>query len=315
MATQPAKEGPSMKDHRTGSGRRYIAAVWLLLFCLACGTANAELTRAPLLDAAFQLLEKDNIFQRRYNALTGAQVTSLFDTGMPYFFGGRPTKLLMSRYPEFAKRDCWESTDYYQAKKVYVYGLDCMGIMTWIWKQCGLPKLPSMASILNDRSQRRYDLYAGGWNWKFEEKPLPDPAVLYKTLRLGDLLVMRNKYRHIMMYIGTLKDYGFTAEEVPELANYLDYPLVIHCASHPRYGEVIQRYIDEHQDHLWNCLTTDGGVAVSILYVPPEAAPCHEHVQVTDFDYFLLDNGNCQLTIRPTDDPRAFCWHRPSSLH
>ena len=291
--------------------------LWLCLFlcCLVCVPARAELTRSPLLDAAFQMLEKDNIFQRRYNELTGADVTSLFETGLPYFFGGRPTKLLMSRYPEFAKRDCWENTDYYQAKKVYVYGLDCMGLMTWIWKECKLAKLPSMGSILNDRNQRRYDLYCGGWNWKFEEKPLPDPATLYQSLQLGDLLVIRNKYRHVMMYIGTLRDYGFTAEEVPDLADFLDYPLVIHCTSHPRYGQVIQNYIDSHQDHCWNCLTTDGGVAVSILYVPLEAAPYHEHVQVTDFDYFLIDNGSYQLTIHPTDNPRAFCWHRPPSLH
>ena len=294
---------------------RCLAVLCLLSVCLAVSPARAELSRSPLLDAAFQLLEKDNIFQRRYNELTGAEVTSLFETGMPYFFGGRPTNLLMSRYPEFAKRDCWETPDYYETKRVYVYGLDCMGFMTWIWKQCKLGKLPSMSDILNDSYQRHYDLYTGGWNWKFEEKPIPDPATLYQNLRLGDMLIMRNKYRHIMMYIGTLRDYGFTADEVPELADYLDYPLVIHCGPHPRYAEVIQNYIDAHQDHCWNCLTTDGGVSVSILYVPAEAAPYHEHVQVTDFDYFLIDGGSYQLTIRPTDDSRAFCWHRPPSLH
>ena len=282
-----------------------------LLLVLLCTAAEAELTRSPLLDAAFRMLEKDNIFQRRYNELTGAEVTSLFDDGLPYFFGGRPTKLLMSRYPEYAKRDCWESTDYYKAKKVYVYGLDCMGYMTWIWKQCKLPKLPSMGDILNDRRYRKYDLYCGGWNWKFPELPLPAPETLKDTLRVGDLLIMRNKYRHIMLYIGTLRDYGFTAEEVPELRDYLDYPLVVHCAAHPQYGVRIARNIAAHPEHLWNCLTTDGGVCVSLLYVPGEAAPHHERVQVTDFDYFLIDGGRYALTIRPTDDPRAFCWHRP----
>ena len=295
---------------RTKAALRFLALVCLL--CLTSWPARAEVTREPLLDAAFQLLEKDNIFQRRYNALTGAEVTSLFETGMPYFFGGRPTNLLMSRYPEFAKRACWESTGYFEAKKIYVYGLDCMGYMTWIWKQCKLGKLPSMGDILNDRMYRRHDLYAGGWNWKFEEKPLPDdPRELISVLQVGDLLIMRTKYRHIMLYIGTLRDYGFTAEEAPELRDYLDYPLVIHCGAHPRYGEAIQRYIDTHQEHCWNCLTTDGGVCVSLLYVPPEAAPYHEHVQATDFDYFLIDDGRYQLTIRPTDDPRAFCWYRP----
>ena len=70
----------------------------LILLCLTAA-AGAEVQRHPLLDSAFKLLEKDNIFQRRYNELTGAQVTSLFDTGMPYLYGGAPDKRLMSRYP------------------------------------------------------------------------------------------------------------------------------------------------------------------------------------------------------------------------
>ena len=284
-----------------------------LCLCLFGTSAHAEVQRHPLLDAAFQMLEKDNIFQRRYNELAGAEVTSLFDTGLPYFFGGRPDKRLMSRYPEFAKRNCWESTSYYKEKKPYVYGLDCMGFITWIRSECKLPKLASMGDILNDhRHYRQYDLYAGGWNWKAEVIPLPEPETLKDVLQVGDLLIMRTKYRHIMLYIGTLRDYGFTAEEVPALADYLDYPLVIHCASHPQYGERIQQYINNHYDYFKNCTTTDGGVCVSLLYVPAEAAEYHEHVQVTDFDYFLIDDGKYALTIRPTDNPRAFCWHRPA---
>lgn len=282
----------------------------ILLVCLA-GCASAEVERSPLLDAAFSLLEKDNIFQRRYNELTGANVTSLFEEGMPYFFGGRPTKLLMSRYPEFAKRDCWETSGYFQEKKIYLYGLDCTGFLTWVRRQSGLPKLPTLGNILNGKSYRKNDLYSGGWNWKFEAVDMPDPVTLAGQLRVGDLLIMRMRYRHVMIFIGTLRDYGFTEEEVPELQDYLDYPLGIHCASHPRYGEAMQRYIDAHPDYCRNCLTTDGGVNVSLIYVPPEAAPYHEHVQVTDFDYFLIDGGRYQLTIRPTDNPRAFCWYRP----
>ena len=62
---------------------------------------------------------------------------------------------------------------------------------------------------------------------------------------------------------------------------------------------------------LWEKITTDGGVNVSILYVPLEAAPHHEYVQVTMFDYFLLDEGRYQMTIRPTENLRAFTWYRP----
>ena len=97
----------------------------------------------------------------------------------------------------------------------------------------------------------------------------------------------------------------------PELADYLDYPLGIHCSSHPRYAPVIQEYINARPDYCRNCITTDGGVNVSILYVPLEAAPHHEYVQVTMFDYFLLDEGRYQMTIRPTENLRAFTWYRP----
>ena len=283
---------------------RRIGILGLVLCLLPLCAARADLTRSIY-------MEKDNIFQRRYNELTGAEVTSLFDTGMPYFFGGKPTNLLMSRYPEFAKRDCWESTAYYEAKKIYVYGLDCTGFLTWVRKQCKLPKLNSLGEILNQRQFRKNDLYSGGWNWKFEEQPLPPYEELEGILQVGDLLITRSTYRHVMIYIGTLSDYGFTAEEVPELADYLHYPLVIHCGSHPQYGERIQQYIDTHQDHCWNCLTTDGGVCVSILYVPAEAAPFHERVQATDFDWFLIDDGRYALTIRPTDNLKAFVWYRP----
>ena len=290
--------------------RRLILCLALLV--LVSAAASAELQRSALLDTAFQMLEKDNIFQQRYNTLTGAEVTSLFDTGLPYFFGGKPGERLMSRYPEFAKRKCWESTSYYKKDRVYVYGLDCIGYVTWARQESGLEKLPLMSEILNDARCRAYELYSGGWNWKFPERPLPAPETLRETLKVGDVLVTRSKYRHIMIYIGTLRDYGFTAEEVPELKDYLDYPLVIQCSALPRYGDVIQTYIYEHQEFFWSAETTDGGVNVSILYVPAEAAPYHERVQVTDFDYFLIDEGRYALTIRPTENLRAFCWYRPA---
>ena len=284
----------------------------LLILCLfAAEQAGAEVQRSPLLDAAFQMLEKDNIFQRRYNEITGAQVTSLFETGVPYFFGGKPDDKLMSQYPDFAKRICWESTAYYKINKVYVYGLDCFGYVTWVRQEAGLPKMATGSDILNAQKCRGNDLWCGGWNWKFPEKPLPAPEDMHKELQIGDVLVMRSKYRHVMLYIGTLRDYGFTAEEVPDLAEYLDYPLAIHCSSHPRYADVIQEYINARPEYCRNCITTDGGVNVSILYVPPEAAPFHEHVQVTMFDYFLIDDGRYQMTIRPTENLRAFTWYRP----
>jgi hypothetical protein len=116
-------------------------------------------------------------------------------------------------------------------------------------------------------------------------------------------------YRHVVMYIGTLRDYGFTAEEVPDLAAYLDYPLVIHCGTHPQYGERFQQLIDSHPEKYGNCLTTDGGVQVSIWGVPRDAAEYHETVQKNDFDYFKLPNGQV-MTIYDLKNVSKWRWMR-----
>jgi len=273
--------------------------------------ALADVERSPLLDAAFSLLEKDNVFQRRYNERTGACVTSLFDTGMPYFFGGKPGRLLMSRYPEFARRRCWEDTDHFEAGQSYVYGLDCTGFIMWVRRQAGLPELPDISDILLYRKYRENALYNGGRSMGKDADTLPGPQELTKSLRAGDLLITRGRYRHVMIYIGTLRDYGFTAESDPETAKVLDHPLVIHSGDHPRYAQAISDYILAHQDYFDNCRTTSGGVSVALLYAPPAEAPHHKTSQGAAFDYYLIDQGRYELIIRPTDNLRRYCWYRP----
>ena len=113
-----------------------------------------------------------------------------------------------------------------------------------------------------------------------------------------------------MMYIGTLADYGFTAEEIPELADYLDYPLVIHCGPSPVYGEIYEQVIAENPELYGKCKTTNGGVEVSILGVPLDVAPHFEHVQVNDFYYFMIDEGKYPLTIWDLPGCTSFCWFR-----
>ena len=274
------------------------------LLTLILPAASAELRQSPYLDAAFSMLEKDNIFMRRYNELTGSQAEALFELGMPYMFGGHDANAIMARYPEYAKRKCWENTKFYRIDKVYIYGFDCSGYTRWICTQCGLPEHDLLSNMI-----LRY--YENGEHYLYTHKTgLPPCDQLKDTLRVGDFLVTKHAARHIMMYIGTLRDFGFTAEEVPELADYLDYPLVVHCGAHPDYGERFQRFIDEHPDYYGNCLTTDGGVNVSILDVPRDAAPCHARVQNTDYDYFPLDEGRCKLTIMGMADSSSYCWYR-----
>ena len=299
----------------------------LLLMLLAamlascCVSAQAAVEKSPLLDSAFTMIEKDNIFQRRYNELTGSSVESLCELGVPYFFGGQRGDKVVSRYPDYLKAKPLEQTKYYSPERVYIYGFDCSGFTNWIRTSNGLPKHDGLQQMILTDAYKRADIAKGvpGHLYNYQNdicyKPMPPYAELHETLQVGDLLVGKHGARHILMYIGTLRDYGFTAEEVPELADYLDYPLVIHCGPNPSYTERFQKFFDETTDKYYsNCVPSDGGVTVSIIGVPPEAAPNHLHVEirkyVQDFDYFMIDDGNTMLTIWDLPGCTSFCWFR-----
>ncbi len=298
--------------------KKIVALLLLLIMICGAGNALAELEQNPLLDAAFSAIEQDNVFQRRYNEITGSDVKSLFELGIPYFFGGQVNyagKLinnaeLMEDYPLYAREKCAETTHFFRTGQLYIYGFDCSGFTKWIRVQSGMKEHPGLQDMITKRDLWKNHLYHGGANWSSEQLPMPPYAELKDHLQVGDLLVTKHSARHIMMYIGTLADYGFTAEEAPELAAYLEHPLVIHCGPSPVYGERFQRFIDENPERYGRCKTTNGGVEVSILGVKPEDAPFHTNVQNVDYDYFLIDGGNYPLTLRDIDSASSFCWYR-----
>ena len=121
------------------------------------------------------------------------------------------------------------------------------------------------AKLLNYEKRIHIVVFGGGSNYSEfknnylfthrEGQQMPPFEQMKDTLQVGDLFAMKHPYstyRHIMMYIGTLRDFGFTPEETPELAPYLDYPLVAHCGTHPQYGERFQRFIDTHPEDYLN---------------------------------------------------------------
>ncbi|MBR3333203.1 MAG: C40 family peptidase [Clostridia bacterium] len=297
------------------AGVRIRAAVLaaLLLLCLFPGPGRAEAEVPDLTAAAFELLEEGNPFVRRYEKLTGKEITPLFPWGVPYYYGGlsgsKGNGWFYMAYPDYFIKMCEHGSGYFKVGERYFYGLDCIGFTRHVYKACGLPAHPSLADIMTQWEQKQYHVYDSR---KGHEAPPYDQ--LKNTLRVGDLLVVKHedsKSRHVMMYIGTLRSFGYTAEEEPALASWLDWPLVIHCGLSPFYGERFQKLIDEYPDKYGKATTTDGGVAISLLGPKPENAPEHGHVQNTDYAWFTMNDGGYQLTVVNLTDVKYYAWYRP----
>ena len=284
----------------------------------------------PLLDAAFSMLEKGNPILEKYNEITGADVQVHFEYGLPYFFGGtydfmfKGEPLLFSREPEYARRSCWEQTKFYDKNKLYLYGLDCSGYTRWIFNEVGWPRHDSLSGMINQygKYEKKNHVYSHR-----RGKEMPPYSELAATLELGDLLVVKPKEggRHVMMFIGTLREYGYTAETVPALAAYLDYPLVIHCGPNPMYGARMQKYLDEHADDSYykDVKVPNGGVCVSLIGVPLEAAthrvPLEWLINLDEKDpshyYHCFDLNGYDLTIWwELDTATSFCWFRINGI-
>jgi len=256
----------------------------LLLACLALALpARAAPPRAPELDEALTWLETNNAFLRQYNRLTGAGLEAVFAAGTPYLFGGRWTRAMVSRRPDYARRTAYEDTDFFVKGKTYLYGFDCSGYIKRIHSKTGKRDLPNLGAILRSGRGNRHNIV-------FSEDE-PDLSTLHSRLQVGDLFVVRTRYNHVMMYIGTLREWELGLDD-PWLAPYLDYPLCIHCGLSPAYGRRMTNWMRKHRGDPYyrGVLTTDGGVNVSILGVPALAAHHHRTVQNTFYSYFLVDS-------------------------
>ena len=232
----------------------------LLLALLLWAQPAPALERSPVLDAALSMLEEGNVFLRQYNALTGAGIEARFPLGCPYFWGGRSEDMLLHWISP------WQDTSaYFQKGRIYLYGFDCAGFTMWALEQAGLPRHPGTAKLLKDP--------------RWAELEIPGAAeasgeARAALLRPGDLVVMRHTsgVHHVALYIGTLKEYGWTEENLPaELAPYAGYPLLIHCAGSAEYYERYERWLEDNVEQ--RVYPPDGGVIVTLLDAPPEAAP------------------------------------------
>ena len=269
-------------------------SVGFLLICILSGIlpAQAEVERNAYLDVAFTCLEEGNPFLIRYNDMTGAQVEPMIPMGVPYFFGGQNANAL------FKVKKLTQKSTHGKVGDKQICGFDCIGFTRWIQQQLGEKPSPSLSSMVNE------------W-YKYQDYRMDhlndytDFALLADQLQPGDFFVGKQQGRHILMYMGTLKDYGYTESTAGEMSHLLDYPLFINCGNDPRYIERTQRYIDEN--HL-NCLPNKGGVTVTVIGPRSEDAP-HLRQDGAD-DYYYYDVGGYFISVYDIHKCTSFVWWR-----
>lgn len=251
-----------------------------LSLLLGSSSALAELERNKYIDAAFEALEAGNPFVARYNELTGANIEPLYDTGIPYFFGGQDVQYL------YMVKRLTQNSQYGRIGDKYIYGFDCVGYTRWIQERVGdklHPKLSAM--ILQHYKYRDYRIA--------QMSPVPEPSQISSILIPGDFLVAKHKGRHILMFIGTLEDYGYDAQSAPELKDYLDYPLMINCGNDPNYIARTAAYIEQNG---LSALPSKGGVTVSIVGMSETDAP-HVTIEGAAKPFYYFELGDYQLSV------------------
>lgn len=238
------------------------------------GLAAGDIEPHPLLDSAFEMLEEGNVFVDRYNRLAGRQVVVRYRYGVPYFFGGKKEKLLL--YP----RAAWQDSRFFVSGQTYVYGFDCHGLTQWVYQANGWDHPKKIADTFGEQPVSGVRI------------PLMDiPFEAWHTvLPIGALLSIKGEHsNHIMMYVGTLRSYGFAGDGTDaDLRPYLDYPLFIQSGYSPAAVRRNGQYIAQ-LNRPWKIYDTDGGVCVTIVGVPQQAAPLSAQAGHAAVRYFEVE--------------------------
>ena len=256
----------------------------------------------PMLDTAFSVLEEGNPFQARYNLITGSSVISRLEYGAPFFWGGRAESHVFAGEPGYVVEPAWQNSGiYYKAGTNYLYGFDCFGFVAWVWAKTQNGELPTTSELIYNRNYLRFPGPSVENGAKFV-----DPEY---GLQIGDMLVMEHPGRHIAMYVGTLRMYGYTEEEVPQLAGELDTPLVMHCSVNASIADRFTYLLENGRPVYRYATVTDGGVCISLLCDSAESAPMHVFQQKQDTYYYLLPDDTW-LTVLSLEGANLTCWVR-----
>lgn len=282
---------------------RRAAVIFLCLMLLSVPAVRAErkLSAIPLLSHAFTLLEEGNPFIARYNSVTGADVRARMPLGVPYLWGGRTTSHVFAKEPDYVVQEAWSNSPaYYRRGLKYIYGFDCYGYVAWVWKETFGYKMDTMDLMFADRNAHVMDS-AG--------TPEADFTRLRTLLQPGDLLLVEHPGRHIAIYIGTLRMYGYTESEVPELADFLDDPLIINSTVNAQISDRFADLIANGLEKYRVATVTDGGVCVSLVCRDMSVVPYTVHQQNQDTRYFLLPDGTI-LPVFLWESVIRYCWYR-----
>ena len=249
------------------------------------------------LEIAFSMLEAGNPVMAAFNQNAGGNAVARYQYGCPYLWAGmHESSLLKARHPS-------SNSNYYFTDKLYLGGFDCIGYARWVHNQAGMKKLPAISESRNQPKSTLVNV-----------KNLPYDQ-WQSALKVGDCVNMNYKSGgyHVMIYIGTLRDFGFDENELGPLAAYMEHPLVIHCGMNNFHTAWYSQYLQENR--LTSVLPPDGGVTVSILGVPFEQAPYSDTMwkgtkNKKTFYWFDLSGYNLTV-INPTDAAISwFCVYR-----
>ena len=266
-----------------------------LMIWVSAAVEDALISKDTLLHTAFSLLEEGNPFQQRYNQIAGDEVQSRLPLGVPYLWGGRTASHLFAKEPDYVVLPLWtNSRVYYRAGRNYLYGFDCVGFVRWLWEESFQVVLPTLDEMLGMPER--------------QIMPGTDPTSFADRLQIGDLLIMDHPGRHVSVYIGTLRMYGYT-EEVFSEDGILDWPLVIHCSVNAQIAGRFQELIENGLPKYRSATVTDGGVCVSIIVPQREKAPSSVLSQEQLTSYYTLPDGTW-LTVLPWNEIVRHAWVR-----
>ena len=283
-----------------------LCVLLVLLGCMIAPAGAEDVSvQHPMLDHAFSLLEEGNPFLARYNRLTGGQIEARLPLGVPYLWGGRAESHVFAKEPDYVVQAAWQSSPaYYRAGVKYLYGFDCTGFVAWAWQKAYGSELSPMDRMLAESECHVLD---------HRNVSIPPLEELHRLLRPGDVLIMEHPGKHIAIYIGTLRMYGYTEADLPALAGHLDDPLVIHSTVNAqisdRFAELIANGLPKYRV----AQVTDGGVCVSLVCEEEAVMPDTVFQQNQTTRYAELPDGTW-LTALMWEHVTRFCWYRSPEL-